>query len=417
MYLYCVENGAVNRLLFTREDLSTLPDLRVSGYVWGIVAFCDPDVTASAQGKALTRVAANDANAYPIKYFGAIPSHGLSAATGLDEKDASKLNAYSLFPMVQGDALIYADEFTLSFQEGTERFAIPVRQNGCRQFCSFFPEDVNRQLKFNYLGGAPEDMRVRPDDLQESLRAVEKGVHDVESLFRMNLIDKVNVLEFNQAYGGVTADDSDRSMWLYNRVFENESPLELMHMASHETLHQYVMAMGWTRYTPVRELFSDLKGYDAFSRERFLLVTQGVAPKAPAESPDKDLFFAVIDERNFLEGARGGHSQLDLDEFCASFFHSLMYVDRLENVLAKKIHLTPGKNDRGKILTRAEKSRILDRYARTIQCFLDALNEARPSDGALRADPTRQALEHGLKVVRSIQADSENRLARKSDQT
>ena len=407
--LYCVEEGVVQRLLFTQEELKTLSGIKINGYVWGIVAFCDPNVTASVQGRPLTRIAENQDKTYSIKYFGNVPFDELFAAPkhrgASNGNGLNRMNAYSLFPVVNGDAVVYGDEFLLSFQDGPGQFAISVQQNGYRVFKDLHPQDANKELKFKYLGGIPEGINVDPHDLQDRLSAIEKGVNDVESLFHMNLIDKVNIVKFNPAYGGVTVDNGAKSMWLYDKVFEYESSLEMMHMASHETLHQYVMAKGWTKYTQVRELFSDIKGYDPLSRERFLLITRGITPPEEFEAPEDNLFFAFLDERNFLKGARGGHSRQDLDEFCTSFFHSLMHVNRLRKNLFKKVHLREGSNDSGKFLTLSEKKLVLDFYGRTIQCFLDILSDGRPLNGAVSKDPAGRMLKQGLKVVHTLQAE------------
>lgn len=98
-----------------------------------------------------------------------------------------------------------------------------------------------------------------------------------------------------------------------------------------------------------------------------LMVTQGVSldhEKAPSHG--NDTFFRFISEKHFLEDRKGGHPSDNLDEFCTSFLHSLLYVLRLGSNLNKPVRFPDGTD---RLLTLEQKQRILDDYIETIVIF------------------------------------------------
>jgi len=83
---------------------------------------------------------------------------------------------------------------------------------------------------------------------------------------------------------------------------------------------------------------------------------------------------AFISENNLLEGARGGHADADLDEFCTSFLHSLMHSDRLEEALLRPLDLGPS---RSRDLTDGDRQALKTHFTRTIDAIAGSLNEVR----------------------------------------
>ncbi len=404
--LYCVINGNTRQIDLTREDLEKPTGISVPGHVWGVVAFCDNDVMPLVGETPLAKIRENGNGILSIGYFGNVPARELPALRAPKDlsghADTTMTNGYSLFPVIRGDALVPGNDFLLSFQSGETRFSIPVHQEGYRQLCTLNDNGPDDVLAFHYLGTTIKPSQLRSEDFLERLRAIELGIHNVESLFGMKLVEKVNIVDFNQLYGGVTDDGAAKTMWMYSRAILRESPGELTHMASHETLHRYVTTMGWTKSTPIRELFSEIKGYDLFSRERFTLVTRGIASDGEKASEQDKLFFSFINERNFLEGSRGGHSDDDLDEFCATFFHSLMYVGRLGGNLHHPVFICLPKGEVEKKLSGADRLHVLERYERAVRSFLDVASDPHTGRG-LSMETTRQLLEKGLRNVQALQ--------------
>ena len=147
---------------------------------------------------------------------------------------------------------------------------------------------------------------------------------------------------------------------------------ELKVIAEHEALHLLVNLLGITDNTDLLAHFADLKGFDTFSRERFLLITKGIIlPENHEENKEDGKFFAFIDERNFLQGMKGGHSHQNPDEFCASFIHSLMYVDGLLKNLARPLIMNGCSQPY--YLTQIEKRGILKDYLNTLDILARAV--------------------------------------------
>jgi hypothetical protein len=117
-----------------------------------------------------------------------------------------------------------------------------------------------------------------------------------------------------------------------------------------------------------------LKGYGQFSYERFILVTTGrVIPETVGKHREDELFFAFIDERNLLDGLRGGYSSDNIDEFCTSFFHTLLYPERFEENLQRPLRLPSGTGTH--LLTSCEKERVTMTYIQNMDLFGHLLGE------------------------------------------
>jgi hypothetical protein len=122
------------------------------------------------------------------------------------------------------------------------------------------------------------------------------------------LVDFVNILPFKGPDNALTVKGRSQ-LWFYTNTIRSRRISELRSMAEHETLHILVDHLGYTRNTPLRELFSDLLGYGLFSKERFLFVTSGVLSGAAHRfQSSTNPFFAFVNEKNFIPGMSGGHS-------------------------------------------------------------------------------------------------------------
>ena len=95
-------------------------------------------------------------------------------------------------------------------------------------------------------------------------------------------------------------------------------------------------------------------------------------------------FFSFINERNFLQGMKGGHSHQNPDEFCTSFLHSLMFVEGLSKNLDRPLAL----KDREKphFLNEEEKQNVFKEYVRTFD-ILSRLISKETSDRMIRIRP------------------------------
>ena len=176
---------------------------------------------------------------------------------------------------------------------------------------------------------------------------------------------------------------------------------QLTGMAAHESLHVYVNIKGLAEDGDVRQLFADLKGYDEFSEERFMTTAMGVVPPQSARAgDDRELFFAFIDERNFLDGMTGGHSRDNIEEFCVSLFHSMMFLERFEQNLDHSLSV-PGMTKQGHFLTLEEKAAITESYVGAVQVMSEALKERNPGSHRNVPDPSQTFVKGKLAEART----------------
>jgi hypothetical protein len=384
LVLHKVSNGKIYNTVLTREDLRETETLEVDGYISGIMAFCNENMTISVEGQSMNKVRKNPDGTFSLKYYGKIKPEDLMPAvannayygknsSGKAERlEDAFVNAwgYSLFPMIVGDSVSSKNHFVISFERGGRSFSMPVRQEG---FCELDPicahGPFTETVSLRYIGNRMDQLSQLSPDLDSRLHAIGDGIAAVEATFKSQLIGQVNILDYEGIYNAVISEEK-AGIWIYIETLRQEPIGELKTIAAHESLHKYVKARQLTRDSGVRELFADLKGYDALSYERFHLMMNG---SARSLQPNDALFFAFINERNFLEDKKGGHSHENLDEFCTSFLHSLMFIDRLEENLDRPVKLTGGRASH--YLSSQEKDKILETYVKGIEVMIRALSK------------------------------------------
>jgi hypothetical protein len=153
----------------------------------------------------------------------------------------------------------------------------------------------------------------------------------------VKLVSYLDILQYKGINNALNTRGQDR-ICIYASTLRQQPCRELRSMGEHETLHLLVDRQGYTSQTSIRRFFSDLHGFGPFSPERFSLVTRGgLAPEALPAAGQRNPFFAFINEGNFIPGMTGGHSGDNLDEFCVSFLHALLYGDAFEKNMAKSV--------------------------------------------------------------------------------
>jgi len=379
--LYTVRDGkSLNRILGP-EDFLGRDAIEVDGYVTGILILANTEMNIKVDGQNMSKIRKNGDGTYTIKYFGKVASNeiGMAASNsyyqkGFRETAQSFVEGYSLFPRVVGDAVSTECGFQISVETGEASCSLPIRQKGYDTFHKSTENTSQREtpIEFQYLGERL-DKHMERSDFNDRLKAVADGIEAVENAFGSRLVDKVKIIDYEKVQNAVTCEEKD-DIWFYVNTFLKEPLNELRTIAEHETLHILVDQKKLAKDLSIRELFSDLRGYDSLSQERFALITRGAAPEIPgATIPHKD-FFAFIDEKNFIEGMKGGHSSQNVDEFCTSFLHSLMFVDRLKNNLERPLKMD-GEGRHVSFIKPKKKEKILSAYIRTLETLLAAQGE------------------------------------------
>jgi hypothetical protein len=265
---------------------------------------------------------------------------------------------YALFPKVRGDALCAGDGFAIQIQTEAARRDLTVRHQGARLLNPDRQPADSRDASpvFRLLGQSPERFRARGRDFAERLAAVTKGIGYVEKRFGARLVEYVDILAVGTGDNALTLRGRHQ-IWFYAETFWDESIPELRVMTEHEALHLTVDEIGLTDRTAIRALFAELSGYGPLSLERFTLVTTGrLNARANRPTSAASPLLAFIDERNYFPGMTGGHAADNLDEFCTSLLHALLYADRLEANLQRHV-------------SAQERTRISRDLARTLDLF------------------------------------------------
>lgn len=383
--IYVVENGQKKTIVLPPAELTKINGIATAGYVCGVVIVSDKELSISIGGREFSR------SRGPIETVDSIESiDGFHHASAVLPPSSTSVvystpavqspvledwrNNYTLFPAVFGDALEAESLFEISIGVGGETLTLPVRQDGIRDF-HVEPTPEGNHIPFRYLGTRLEVLRHTANDFKDRIRTITRGVAGIEAAFQLRLIERINIVDLENIRNAVTTTDG-REIWFYIDAFLNEPIQELETIAAHETLHKLISKLGFSLDPEIRKLYADLKGYELFSNERFMLVMTGkLSPDIPSgvvKNNGKSIFFDFIDERNFLSGMKGGHSTENMEEFCTSLIHSIIHISRLKENLETPINIGHASIS-PRFLTMAEKDSILRSYSSAIECLLGML--------------------------------------------
>jgi hypothetical protein len=390
--LYTIEQGRMHTRLYDRKDILRERPLEVEGYVSGVVLLLNGEMDVQLDGAALSRIRERDDGTLLCKHFGRLNDDDSifpyvepliqeapgRLGEGPDETPSYLPGGYSCFPKVRGSGVSPLDRFSISLRRGKASRQITIRHQGERALWEF-QAGSGRSVPIVTHGRALSDRSSGRDHLRKRLRAFGQGVRSVEARFGADLVSRVHLVDRRQIRNAVTCKGQSE-IWLYVDTLLEEPLEELKTIAEHETLHLLVDREGLTDDAAIRKHFADLKGFGMLSCERFLLVSQGVMRDPDTASDEENtLFFSFIDERNFIEGMKGGHSHDNLDEFCTSFLHSVMFFERLGERLNRPVALTRPRRDRRR-LTPEEALRVLETYEKTARLLRRAVAAGNGSD-------------------------------------
>jgi hypothetical protein len=204
-----------------------------------------------------------------------------------------------------------------------------------------------------------------------------EGLQTVEISTGMQIVKRIHIIDWQGPRNAFTCQ-GENQIWLYTELFWNESIAELKSIAEHEAMHILSDRLKLSSNSRMRELFAEFKGFGLFSPERFFIVTTGRTPKGAHFGQDKanaHLFFDFINENNFIHGMNGGHSQDNLDEFCASYLHSLIYINQLARLLDQPVK---SQNGTEMILADSDRRQLLDDYKRVLAVVRRAISGQLP---------------------------------------
>ncbi len=380
--LQVVKDGKMKRQTLLAESLTGAPFITVDGYVSGIVLLSNTPLDASVDHKPMKPIPIGTDGYYELKYYGNFSRQDFWSTfmpAGREAPDIERIQGrYAIFPKVPGDALSHAPEFqiVLNYRGITQELTIRQDASVKMDLCLVRPL-AGSSPEIYYLGNKPDQFDGNKEGFKQRMDAILTGIQSIEQKTGGKIVEGIHIIDFDTGRNAFSCNDENQ-IWLYNQVFWGEPIAELRVIAEHESMHILSDRLGLSTSSRMRELYADLMGFDLFSRERFYVITSGTPPGLPSDAslPGASRLFDFINETNFIRGMSGGHSRDNLDEFCASFLHTLMYIDRLEPLFGTPIKSHGGASTR---LSTAEQARLVADYERTLKTVIDAIKPGSPS--------------------------------------
>ncbi|RJQ83196.1 MAG: hypothetical protein C4519_07110 [Desulfobacteraceae bacterium] len=387
--LFTLQNGVCEPQFFTRAELLEGSALESRGYVVGVVVFGPDDLKVQLGNQNFRPIQSNADGTFMVKGYGKIDPADYLACRNNDFRSADGVHttvtdlsstrrgsAFYYFSKVFGDAVSPQPTFELQLAGSDSRHVVEVRHRPVQAI------DLNSDLQgiastaFHYVGHRLDLLINQENNFHGRLAAIAEGIRLVEEAFQIDLVQNVQLIDLNQKNNALT-HDGNSTIWFYIDTVMGTSMEELRRMASHEALHQLVYRLRLAHGPQVRRFFADLWGLDVLSVARFQMVTTGwFDSQNTGMSPSGGLFFAFINEKNFMHGMHGGHAHDNLDEFLTSFIHSLLYVEKLESNLQAPVKSYDASTVH--VLTEAEKIQLVTLYRQGIDLLIQTAGTTRP---------------------------------------
>ena len=380
VYISVINDGEPKLIVLSKDELMKNPVLNIDGYIANIMIFCKDELTDIKLNKEKAKkiekykgeeyISLEGSCIYPEelkteKYGEVFVSQLIGGELTRDKAGRQFLKGGYFFGrnlrdvFYSGKPVSNLENNALVFKKGDKIYTIPIKQKKLEIFrkIDIDPKSSRDDLIFNYLGNN-SDKFSEIEGLDEKLQAIAQGINNVENIADMDLVDHVNLIDYkvNNAF----ADQRESFIAFFSGYLQKKPLKEVKITAEHETLHKYVFKRGFTESVNVRKIFADLKGYTGQKRQS--VIKGGEVPFDDFnENYENKTFFSFINESNFL-GGEGGHSHGNIWEFCTSFFHSLMYLDRLEEKLELFTQSQKSDEKQKGGLSPEEKKIILDNY-------------------------------------------------------
>ncbi len=373
LQIYQVRDGKMEQQWFDADHLKDRRSLSLSGYISGIVAVGRPGLSVQVNGRPMSEMRPDKNGKVSLGYYGVLePDRRIQSPMAANTQAKypsgnSVPRVYGLFPPVPADTISEGSRITLRVSSGQS----PPEKLYIFHSRSVAPDMPGSEgvCDFRLTGIGKNTIRHAYPDGEARFRAICKGIAAVETAFQTDLVRTVHVLAYDDFRNAVTFPNH-RDVWFYANTFLQESVAELEVIAEHESLHILVDRLELTADRDLRKLFADLKGFDAISAERFQLVSRGRMVSGADRNPEREsVFFEFIKESNFFPGMKGGHPEDNLDEFCVSFLHTLMYPDLLE------IHLNHMSDSWSEIGPDTARQEILQTCTRLLKILQSAFAE------------------------------------------
>ncbi len=326
LILNVVEGGELKTVAISREELEKNGyNVNANGYVEGALAIfknkevlylgdkeghasCDDCLMPMTKAEPLTR----PADKY-FPEFSLLPGNAACQFNLLDAPMPAADKANLLKLLAGGNISTYGSIlFAQGFNKAASATVLPLSVN----------EDVRIQIggvegtgsihirqqgvrvhdRFHYMASAAA-MQALGEKVRSFEAAVAKGINVVEQNFPGVFNGRVIVTEKNVHQ----ANSFLKDIAFTTHDIDKKDDSWLLMTTEHEILHQVAIKLGFVSNGEIRDKFK----------------------KTPAG------LMKFISENEFFGTSSGGHPYSDMDEFCTSFIHTVMYPDRLKANLEK----------------------------------------------------------------------------------
>jgi hypothetical protein len=382
--LFTLHDKACKPQFYDRNELVKGRPLKIRGYVVGIVVFGADDLKVQLGKQQFCPIQSSTDGTFMVKGYGKVDPADLAArdhaprpggalqAPAADPPSTRPIpSAYYYFPKVYGEAVSPQPKFELQLAGGAGRRIVEIEHQPIQRVDLSGAVRSHPATTFSYVGDRLNVLLSQQSDFRARLAAIAEGIKQVEDTFRVDLVQNVQLIDMNGKNNALTYDGLS-TVWFYIDTVMGTSIKELRRMGSHEALHQLVYRTRLAYRSPIRRFFADLWGLDDFSVARFQVVTTGWFDSQSAYLPPSGgLFFSFINEKNFLNGMHGGHSQDNIDEFLVSFIHSLLHIDRLGHNLRFPVKLVGA--DTPYRLKEDDRNKLLRLYKQSINLLMQTV--------------------------------------------
>jgi len=423
LYITFVHDGKPRSAFLTPDQLAHNNTLEINGWVTGVVVFSKEKLNANFNNVAFGQAAKQfDADRIALSdrqgsYTMLFPD--MLAAVGLDEETKKSLFDNSIDE--NENVFVY---LLGTFSNSYSYRGAPISDQADPFFTMNLPNPASddphfyhmqiRQATYHAWGNVdPNQNTIRVSDLssaphswsqiqhfQEKVSAITEGIREVHEKLVDGLTTdlKLNSFKMNNA----SATYGDREIHFYYEIIKNSSPKHLQTVATHETLHKYIFSRRLSLDPKIRTAFVDLLGYKGKERDE-ILHAGGSAFGDYALNFENQAFFFFINESHYFQAKDLGHSHANIDEFLASFIHSLFDLDKLEENVKGQKTIEQAFFKKTIPMDDAARKAILSGYEKTLTAIIEALqkNEDLPKD---QQEKEVDFFSRALEKVRSLKS-------------
>ncbi|MDA8139457.1 MAG: hypothetical protein M0036_12475 [Desulfobacteraceae bacterium] len=407
--LHVVRNGGLERRTFTADELAAMTEITVDGYVNGVVVLTTTPLTVTVGDQPMNTILDQGDGSHKLKYYGTMASQRFwdtylpRGCAGSPE--ARIKGRYSCFSRVPWDTLSKNQTFEIGFGLKSAHQIWTVRQDVPLQVVLAPPQQVERPgPMFYYLGKDLGRFKQRSTDFNDRLEAIQAGIKGVEAIASSVMVEQVNILDCQGPSNAYTCPNK-AELWINSEMFWKESLPELRIIAEHEAMHLLSDRLGFSDNVHIRDLFAELMSANTSSAERAAVKAAGYLSNSQTANPisaGNHLLLDFINESNFIRGMNGGHAQESVDEFCASFLHTLFYIDRLAQLLGQPI-IT--QQHSLVTLSVAEQAQLLEAYRRILETMGQEIEKLDIPE------PVKTLFQSGLAAARQAESTLETHRA------